>query len=158
MRNEEDVVWKGRRRDGRLVRIVVGLCCLARLPARQTQHRISTSISLRPITSLRVTAMEDQENAAPHDQKHAVSSSPPRSLPNHGAVTLPSNSSPNGDDRPIARQKRKRTSPEDQAVLEAYYVRDPKPDKTARLELVNKVALGEKEVQVRVFLTVAGFM
>jgi len=39
-------------------------------------------------------------------------------------------------------------SPEDQAVLEAAYKRDPKPDKTARLELVKQVTLGEKEVQV----------
>lgn len=39
-------------------------------------------------------------------------------------------------------------SPEDQAVLEAAYKRDPKPDKTARQELVKHVALGEKEVQV----------
>ena len=40
-------------------------------------------------------------------------------------------------------------SPEDQAVLEAAYDQDPKPDKPARLELVKQVALGEKEVQVR---------
>lgn len=39
-------------------------------------------------------------------------------------------------------------SPEDQAILEAAYNRDSKPDKAARLELVKQVALGEKEVQV----------
>jgi hypothetical protein len=39
-------------------------------------------------------------------------------------------------------------SPEDQEILEAAYKRDPKPDKAARLELVMRVALGEKEVQV----------
>lgn len=39
-------------------------------------------------------------------------------------------------------------SPEDQATLEAEYKRNPKPDKTARLEIVKSVALGEKEVQV----------
>ncbi len=39
-------------------------------------------------------------------------------------------------------------SPEDQTILEAAYVRDPKPDKTARLDLVKQVSLGEKEVQV----------
>ncbi|SMR44341.1 unnamed protein product [Zymoseptoria tritici ST99CH_3D1] len=50
--------------------------------------------------------------------------------------------------RPMARQKRKRTSPEDQELLEAAYNRDPKPDKAARLELVKRVALGEKEVQI----------
>lgn len=40
-------------------------------------------------------------------------------------------------------------SPDDQAVLEAAYKRDAKPDKAARLQLVQQVALGEKEVQVR---------
>jgi len=39
-------------------------------------------------------------------------------------------------------------SPEDQATLEAEYRRDPKPDKAARLEIVKRVSLGEKEVQV----------
>lgn len=32
--------------------------------------------------------------------------------------------------------------------MEEAYKRDPKPDKAARSELVNQVALGEKEVQV----------
>lgn len=71
-------------------------------------------------------------------------------------------------DKTHARQKRKRTrhvfeeytiynitdrhahSADDQATLEAAYKRDPKPDKAARLQLVEQVALGEKEVQVRV--------
>ena len=39
-------------------------------------------------------------------------------------------------------------SPEDQAILEAEYQQNPKPDKAARLTIVEKVALGEKEVQV----------
>ena len=41
------------------------------------------------------------------------------------------------------------SSPDDQNILEDAYTRDPKPDKEARLELVKRVALGEKEVQVR---------
>ena len=44
------------------------------------------------------------------------------------------------------------SSPEDHGVLEAAYIRDPKPDKAARLELVKQVALGEKEVQVGIFI------
>jgi hypothetical protein len=39
-------------------------------------------------------------------------------------------------------------SPEDQAVLEAEYQRNPKPDKASRMEIVKRVALGEREVQV----------
>lgn len=41
-------------------------------------------------------------------------------------------------------------SPEDHAILEAEYQRNPKPDKTARANVVSRVSLGEKEVQVRV--------
>jgi hypothetical protein len=39
-------------------------------------------------------------------------------------------------------------SPEDHAVLEAEYQRNPKPDKVARASIVSRVSLGEKEVQV----------
>ncbi len=39
-------------------------------------------------------------------------------------------------------------SPEDQAVLEAEHEQNSKPDKATRMEIVKKVALGEKEVQV----------
>lgn len=41
-------------------------------------------------------------------------------------------------------------SPEDQNILEAEYARNPKPDKAARMLIVNRVALGEKEVQVSI--------
>ncbi len=44
-------------------------------------------------------------------------------------------------------------SPDDQAILEAAYDRDYKPDKAARLELVEQVGLGEKEVQVAIFVS-----
>lgn len=40
-------------------------------------------------------------------------------------------------------------SKEDEEVLKAEYQKNPKPDKAARIEIVSKVALGEKEVQVR---------
>lgn len=39
-------------------------------------------------------------------------------------------------------------SPEDQATLEAEYKKNPKPDKMARMSIVEQVSLGEKEVQV----------
>jgi len=40
-------------------------------------------------------------------------------------------------------------SPEDQATLETEYMRNPKPDKAARVEILKKVSLREKEIQVR---------
>ncbi|KAL8658373.1 MAG: hypothetical protein Q9226_001049 [Calogaya cf. arnoldii] len=48
-----------------------------------------------------------------------------------------------------ARAKRRRTSPEDQAVLESAYQKNSKPDKAERTELLSKVSLGEKELSVR---------
>lgn len=39
-------------------------------------------------------------------------------------------------------------SAKDKSILEAAYHANPKPDKAARLEIVNRVSLNEKEVQV----------
>ncbi|KAI9663627.1 MAG: hypothetical protein M1821_007117 [Bathelium mastoideum] len=66
----------------------------------------------------------------------------------HSQQTLPHNLPPNVDNKSLARQKRRRTSPEDQAILETEYSRNPKPDKNARQEIVKRVALGDKEVQI----------
>ncbi|EOA90284.1 uncharacterized protein SETTUDRAFT_126230 [Exserohilum turcica Et28A] len=55
---------------------------------------------------------------------------------------------PDVDNKALARQKRRRTSKEDEDVLKSEYLKNPKPSKAARLEIVRKVALGEKEVQI----------
>ncbi|KAL1852870.1 hypothetical protein VTK73DRAFT_9120 [Phialemonium thermophilum] len=44
--------------------------------------------------------------------------------------------------------RRKRTAAKDKAILEAAYTANPKPDKAARLEIVKRVSLNEKEVQI----------
>ncbi|RYP92716.1 hypothetical protein DL770_001105 [Monosporascus sp. CRB-9-2] len=44
--------------------------------------------------------------------------------------------------------KRKRTTTQDKAILEAAYNSNPKPDKAARLDIVTRVSLNEKEVQI----------
>ncbi|KAJ9214409.1 transcriptional regulator family: Homeodomain [Paecilomyces variotii] len=66
----------------------------------------------------------------------------------HSQKTLTQNLPPRVDNKLLARQKRRRTSPEDHAILEAEYRRNPKPDKAARASIVSRVALGEKEVQI----------
>lgn len=43
-------------------------------------------------------------------------------------------------------------SPQDHAILEAAYQKNSKPDKNERVELVLKVQLSEKEVQVGLLL------
>ncbi len=49
-------------------------------------------------------------------------------------------------------------SPQDQAILEAEYKQNPKPNKAARAVIVEKVSLNEKEVQVSNKLTDAAVM
>ncbi|KAJ5132447.1 Homeodomain [Penicillium atrosanguineum] len=66
----------------------------------------------------------------------------------HSQKTLTQNLPPRVDNKLLARQKRRRTSPEDHAILESEYQRNPKPDKIARTNIVNRVSLGEKEVQI----------
>ncbi|KAE8371967.1 hypothetical protein BDV26DRAFT_298309 [Aspergillus bertholletiae] len=66
----------------------------------------------------------------------------------HSQKTLTQNLPPRVDNKLLARQKRRRTSPEDHAILEAEYQHNPKPDKMARASIVSRVSLGEKEVQI----------
>ena len=84
----------------------------------------------------------------------------------HSQDSISQDTPPEIDNHQLARQKRRRTryqlhnigkqclftdcfrSPEDQAILEAEYERNSKPDKAARIDIVNRVSLGEKEVQV----------
>ncbi|KAH0432599.1 homeobox transcription factor [Colletotrichum camelliae] len=44
--------------------------------------------------------------------------------------------------------KRKRTAAKDKSILENAYLANPKPDKAARLDIVKRVSLNEKEVQI----------
>ncbi|KAF2024625.1 hypothetical protein EK21DRAFT_78282 [Setomelanomma holmii] len=66
----------------------------------------------------------------------------------HSQETVANKMPPDVDNKALARQRRRRTSKEDEDVLKAEYLKNPKPDKAARLEIINKVALGEKEVQI----------
>ncbi|KAK1769706.1 hypothetical protein QBC33DRAFT_531698 [Phialemonium atrogriseum] len=74
------------------------------------------------------------------DSHESLLQSSQPSLPESGSQGLASERHPKG--------KRKRTAAKDKAVLEAAYNANPKPDKTARLELVTRVSLNEKEVQI----------
>nr|KMM66732.1 hypothetical protein CPAG_03070 [Coccidioides posadasii RMSCC 3488] len=77
-----------------------------------------------------------------------------RSSPNTGSFLVHSNKSfthgqsPKVDNKILGRQRRRRTSPEDYAILEAEYQRNPKPDKVTRANIVSRVSLGDKEVQI----------
>ncbi|PNY23714.1 GS homeobox 2, partial [Tolypocladium capitatum] len=89
---------------------------------------------------------------APSEQ-HAADSSPShhnfftmsQSLPRLDD-TLTSRSALDGEKHP--KGKRKRTAAKDKMLLEEAYKSNPKPDKQARLEIVDRVSLNEKEVQI----------
>ncbi|PVH97758.1 hypothetical protein DM02DRAFT_616305 [Periconia macrospinosa] len=75
-------------------------------------------------------------------------SSPPLAFLVHSANSIANSLPPDVDNKPLARQKRRRTSKEDEDILKAEYRKNPKPDKATRLDIVSRVALGEKEVQI----------
>ncbi|OHW95531.1 homeobox domain-containing protein [Colletotrichum incanum] len=53
----------------------------------------------------------------------------------------------NPDSEKHPKGKRKRTAAKDKSILETAYIANPKPDKAARLDIVKRVSLNEKEVQ-----------
>ncbi|CCC10412.1 hypothetical protein SMACR_02983 [Sordaria macrospora] len=57
-------------------------------------------------------------------------------------------SQPLGEVERHPKGKRKRTTAKDKAILEGAYNANPKPDKAARQDIVNRVSLNEKEVQI----------
>ncbi|EGE07498.1 homeobox transcription factor [Trichophyton equinum CBS 127.97] len=66
----------------------------------------------------------------------------------HSNKTLTQDLPPKVDSKVYIRQRRRRTSPEDHAILEAEYRLNPKPDKATRASIVSRVSLGDKEVQI----------
>ncbi|KIW03550.1 uncharacterized protein PV09_05311 [Verruconis gallopava] len=66
----------------------------------------------------------------------------------HSPDSVANNLPPDCDNKPLARQRRRRTSPDDQRVLEEAFLRNPRPSKEERQEIISKVALGDKEVQI----------
>ncbi|KKA17021.1 Homeobox transcription factor, partial [Rasamsonia emersonii CBS 393.64] len=87
-------------------------------------------------------------SSSPPQSNVSESSTPSYAFLVHSQKTLTQNLPPRVDNKLLARQKRRRTSPEDHAILEAEYQKNPKPDKAARASIVSRVALGEKEVQI----------
>ncbi|TLD27967.1 hypothetical protein E2P81_ATG06313 [Venturia nashicola] len=82
------------------------------------------------------------------DTRPASAGSSPTAFLVYSPSALKDNLDPNAENKTAPRQKRRRTSPEDQKILEEEFARNPKPDKPSRLEIVKKVALGEKEIQI----------
>ncbi|KAK0760982.1 hypothetical protein N5P37_005923 [Trichoderma harzianum] len=94
-------------------------------------------------------SMADLDHHHHQHLRHVSSPSPIRTseyMPGLAQSALPTVSSPTTDKHP--KGKRKRTATKDKLILEEAYSINPKPDKQARLEIVNRVSLNEKEVQI----------
>ncbi|KAF2746259.1 hypothetical protein M011DRAFT_487403 [Sporormia fimetaria CBS 119925] len=123
----------------------------SRLPPHHHHFSHTPAILLAALQSSRsLQTPRAMSTSSPPASSSASSASPHAALAFlvHSPNTVANHLPPDVDNRPLARQKRRRTSKEDEEILKAEYLKNPKPDKAARLELVSKVALGEKEVQI----------
>lgn len=86
--------------------------------------------------------------AAPNASTEQLSSSPGNNTEKLEDSSFLSSDA--GDDSMLRhpKGKRKRTAAKDKSILESAYLANPKPDKTARLDIVSQVSLNEKEVQI----------
>ncbi|KAF5023605.1 hypothetical protein F66182_4363 [Fusarium sp. NRRL 66182] len=97
-----------------------------------------------PTTNSFIAATPDKHaSSAPSHHDLAVT---PQTLPLADATTAAVMSAPDSEKHP--KGKRKRTAAKDKMILEEAYSSNPKPDKQARLDIVGRVSLNEKEVQI----------
>ncbi|KAI9171622.1 LIM/homeobox protein Lhx5 [Paramyrothecium foliicola] len=95
-------------------------------------------------TSLRPGTPNQQQNSSP--TSHNDSSLSQSFFESQDVTADTSDLSQSAEKHP--KGKRKRTAAKDKMILEEAYLRNPKPDKQARLEVVQRVSLNEKEVQI----------
>ncbi|KAJ4397217.1 hypothetical protein N0V93_001441 [Gnomoniopsis smithogilvyi] len=94
-------------------------------------------------------------SSQPHSESNGQASSSPQSRAD-SAVHVddpqekadPDSSFQSNSSERHPKGKRKRTAAKDKVILESAYNANPKPDKAARLDIVKRVSLNEKEVQI----------
>lgn len=117
-------------------------------PPRSPRHSLSTSPAPTqshlpsPSSSQPADTTDEQLPSSPINNARLPTASRHSSIPPTGSPLQLS-----GLER-HPKGKRKRTAAKDKAILEAAYIANPKPDKSARLDIVKRVSLNEKEVQI----------
>ncbi|KAG4284847.1 hypothetical protein FPRO04_05229 [Fusarium proliferatum] len=91
-------------------------------------------------------AATPDKHAPPAPRFHDIAVTPQSLPPLADASTNSAVSATDSEKHP--KGKRKRTTAKDKMVLEEAYSSNPKPDKQARLDIVQRVSLSEKEVQI----------
>ncbi|KPM45453.1 hypothetical protein AK830_g1053 [Neonectria ditissima] len=95
-----------------------------------------------PIASFAVSPdQRASSSAGRHDESFTPQTLPPLASAAHSTR-------PSSETEKHPKGKRKRTAAKDKMILEEAYSSNPKPDKQARLEIVQRVSLNEKEVQI----------
>ncbi|KAK4193480.1 pah4 homeobox protein encoded by the pah4 protein [Podospora australis] len=94
------------------------------------------------------TTSDDGQPSSPTTHNALLPSIPPQSSPEQTLDPSGSSGAATSEGERHPKGKRKRTAAKDKAILEAAYIANPKPDKAARLEIVKRVSLNEKEVQI----------
>ncbi|KAG8164962.1 hypothetical protein KVR01_005237 [Diaporthe batatas] len=90
---------------------------------------------------------QNENNGPPSSSPHSTADSAVHVDESREKVDPDSSFQSNSSER-HPKGKRKRTAAKDKAILEAAYNANPKPDKAARLDIVRRVSLNEKEVQI----------
>ncbi|KAJ1331554.1 homeobox protein YOX1/YHP1 [Microdochium nivale] len=95
------------------------------------------------------------DSTLPENNELPPLSSPSSISPDSSALSLQSSfrldsgfAGNGSDSEKHPKGKRKRTTSRDKTILEASYLANAKPDKAARLDIVRRVSLSEKEVQI----------
>ncbi|KAK4160943.1 pah4 homeobox protein encoded by the pah4 protein [Cladorrhinum sp. PSN259] len=90
--------------------------------------------------------VEEPQSSSPSNCQNVLLIAPLQPSPEFSSEL--SRSAMEGEGERHPKGKRKRTAAKDKSILEAAYNANPKPDKAARLEIVRRVSLNEKEVQI----------
>ncbi|KAG7133304.1 Protein zerknuellt 2 like protein [Verticillium longisporum] len=100
-----------------------------------------------------MTPMEQSPSSSPSasdrvSPNNSQSEIPPATPKAQVQVEAPLDAATSATDEKHPKGKRKRTAAKDKTILEEAYQTNPKPDKTARHDIVQRVSLTEKEVQI----------
>ena len=112
-------------------------------PGQQTPSKVNSLYS-EPSMSAGVKVKKENKRSS---KKSPTKDSKAYAFISHSPVTFPSQE-PSIDNAPLARRKRRRTSPTELNILNNEYKLGTTPNKARRLEIAAKVSMSEKAVQI----------
>lgn len=120
-----------------------GYSVLRTSPTLQTPSRVNTLYS----APLMDNGGKEKKESKRSSKKSPTNDTKAYAFISHSPVTFPSQE-PSIDNAPLARRKRRRTSPTELNILNNEYKLGTTPNKARRLEIAAKVSMSEKAVQI----------